>query len=83
MPADEQTGLARDHVDRDHANSDRLNDITERLRSISEDLTEFGIDVLREAVDNGATSRPPIEKPLAAARRSVEKAINLLDRATR
>ncbi len=59
--------------------SQRFEDLAERLRSISEELTELGIDALREAVDEGATSRPPVEKPIAAARRAVEKAIRVLD----
>ncbi len=59
--------------------SERFEDLAERLRSISEELTDFGIDALREAVADGATKRPPIEKPIAAARRAVEKAIRALE----
>ncbi|MEZ5379428.1 MAG: hypothetical protein R2733_23210 [Acidimicrobiales bacterium] len=60
---------------------ERFADIAERLRSISEELSELGLGALREAVANGATERPPVEKPIAAARRAVEKAIRSLDTA--
>lgn len=57
---------------------DRLTDITQRLENINEELTDIGIDILREAVANGATSRPAEEKPIAAARRAIDKAIRAL-----
>ncbi len=60
---------------------DRLRDLTDRLRAIDDELSELGIDVLREAVASGATARPAIDKPIAAARRAVEKAIRSLDTA--
>lgn len=57
---------------------ERLAEITQRLENINEELTDIGIDILREAVANGATSRPPEEKPIAAARRAIDKAIRSL-----
>jgi len=51
-----------------------------RLRSIVEDLDEIAFDQLREAVADGATSRPVSDKELAKARRSVEKAAGVLER---
>ncbi len=60
---------------------DRLRDLADRLRAIDDELAELGLDVLREAVAAGATSRPVIDKPIAAARRAVEKAIRSLDAA--
>lgn len=51
-----------------------------RLRSVAEDLDELAFDQLREAVADGATSRPASDKELAKARRSVEKAAGVLER---
>ena len=59
--------------------SERLDDIRQRLESISEELGDVAIDVLRQAIDEGATARPPIEKKLNQARRAVDKAARLLD----
>ena len=53
--------------------------LVERLRSIMEDLDELAFDRLREAVADGATSRPASDKELARARRSVEKAVRVLE----
>jgi hypothetical protein len=50
-----------------------------RLRSVAEDLDELAFDQLREAVADGATSRPASDKELAKARRSVEKAARVLE----
>jgi len=58
---------------------DRLDDIRTELGSISERLQDLSIDILREAVDRGETTRPPIDKTLAAARRAVDKAVRTLD----
>ncbi len=51
----------------------------ERLRVILDDLDELAFDQLREAVADGATSRPASDKELAKARRSVEKAMRVLE----
>lgn len=53
---------------------ERIADIRNRLAAISEELADLGLEVLREAVDDGATKRPTVERALAKARRSVEKA---------
>ncbi len=53
--------------------------LAERLRSVLDDLDELAFDRLREAVADGATSRPTSDKELAKARRSVEKAARVLD----
>ena len=53
--------------------------LAERLRSILDDLDELAFDQLREAVADGATSRPQSDKELAKARRSVEKAVRVLE----
>lgn len=59
--------------------SERIDDIRQRLESISEELGDVAIDLLRQAIDDGATSRPPEEKVLNQARRAVDKAARLLE----
>ena len=56
----------------------RLQDIRQRLMTIGDELEDVGLDVLREAVDAGASRRPPVEKNIAAARRAIEKAARSL-----
>ena len=53
--------------------------LADRLRTILDDLDELAFDRLREAVADGATSRPASDKELAKARRSVEKAVRVLE----
>lgn len=60
--------------------SDRIDDIRGRLDGIAEELSELAIDVLRQAIDEGAAKRPTEERQLTQARRAVEKAARLLDR---
>lgn len=64
----------------DDTTNDRVDDVRSRLESIAEELAELAMDVLRQAIEDGAGSRPPIEKSLSQARRAVEKAARLLDR---
>ncbi len=53
--------------------------LADRLRSVLDDLDELAFDQLREAVADGATARPQSDKELAKVRRSVDKAVRLLD----
>jgi len=53
--------------------------LADRLRSVLDDLDELAFDQLREAVADGATSRPMSDKELAKARRAVEKAAAVLE----
>jgi hypothetical protein len=53
--------------------------LADRLRTVLDDLDELAFDQLREAVADGATSRPASDKELAKARRSVEKALRVLE----
>lgn len=53
--------------------------LADRLRSVLDDLDELAFDQLREAVADGATTRPASDKELAKARRSVEKAARVLE----
>lgn len=57
----------------------RIADIRARLESIVEELTDISVDVLREAVEAGATSRPDVDKRLSQARRAVERAARSLE----
>lgn len=52
--------------------------IKEQLEQIAEQLDDLAMSVLRAAVEEGATTRPEEEKKLTRARRSVEKAIQIL-----
>lgn len=58
---------------------DRIDDIRGRIDGLAEELTDVGLDMLREAVDQGATKRPVADKALASARRALEKASRSLD----
>lgn len=55
-------------------------DLENRLRAVLDDLDDLAFDQLREAVADGATSRPVSDRELAKARRSVEKAAAILGR---
>jgi hypothetical protein len=57
----------------------RIADIRARLESITEELTDVSIEVLRAAVEAGETRRPAMDKKLSQARRAVEKAARLLE----
>ena len=52
--------------------------IRQQLEQIAEQLDDLAMSVLRDAVEEGATTRPVEEKKLTRARRSVEKAIQIL-----
>lgn len=53
-------------------------DLADRLELVLADLDELAFDQLREAVADGATTRPHSDKELAKARRAVEKASRVL-----
>jgi len=57
-----------------------LDELIERLRSVSEDLADRAISVLSEASRAGETKRPAEERALTQARRAVEKAIVILEK---
>ena len=54
--------------------------ITSQLEDIAERLNEVAMGIISEAIENGETSRPAIEKQVSQARRAVEKAIQHLKR---
>lgn len=53
--------------------------LADRLRSVLDDLDDLAFDQLREAVADGATSRPQSDRELAKVRRSVDKAVRILE----
>lgn len=57
----------------------RIADIRMRLESITEELTDISVELLREAVEDGQGTRPPMDRQLSRARRAVEKAARLLE----
>ena len=60
----------------------RYDALAEQLEAIGAELDELSFDVLQEAVANGATQRPAVDKTLTQARRAVEKAAVLLRQAS-
>jgi N-acetylmuramic acid 6-phosphate (MurNAc-6-P) etherase len=58
-----------------------FDDIIQRLRSVSDDLADRAIAILSEASRAGESKRPDAERVVTQARRAVEKAIVLLERA--
>ena len=60
--------------------SGEFDEIRARLEVISEELADLALARLRESIDNGGHELPVDEKRLTRARRSVEKAIAILDK---
>jgi hypothetical protein len=58
----------------------RYQHLADRLEEIVGELDELAFDLLQQAVADGATQRPPEDRTLTQARRSVEKAAVLLRR---
>jgi len=52
--------------------------ICERLDAIAEELTDLGMQRLRDSIDAGGHELPVDERRLAKARRAVEKAAYVL-----
>jgi hypothetical protein len=52
-------------------------DLRRRLQAIADELADLAIERLEEAIDAGATTSP-VERRITRARRSVEKAVELL-----
>jgi hypothetical protein len=60
----------------------RIEDATDKLRAMSEELADIAMDLLRNAVgaeDHERVEAANLERRVTRARRSVEKAVNLLD----
>ena len=56
----------------------RYADLAGRLEQIAAELDDLALDLLHEAVAQGATRRPDADRVLTQARRAVEKAAHLL-----
>ena len=54
-------------------------DIKARLEQIEEEMADLAITRLRESIDAGGTEIPVDERRLTRARRSIAKAITLLE----
>lgn len=52
--------------------------IASQLEDIAERLNDVAMNIISEAIENGETSRPPLEKRVSQARRAVEKALQHL-----
>ncbi len=57
---------------------EQLEDIVSRLETIAEELNDYSMRILSDAIEAGETSRPPLEKQVSQARRAVEKALQHL-----
>ena len=55
-------------------------EIIDQLKTISDQLADRALSVLKEAHAVGESKRPEAERTLTQARRAVEKAISLLTR---
>jgi len=56
--------------------------IVDKLTTIAEELNDVAMGILSDAIADGKTDRPLLEKKVSQARRSVEKAIHQLTGAT-
>jgi hypothetical protein len=55
-----------------------VEELADRLEALADELGDRAVEVLRAAVEDGATARPELERRLTRARRSVDKAVGLL-----
>ncbi len=56
-----------------------IDDLRSRLEGIAEELADLAISLLRTAVEEGAATRPELERRVTRARNAVEKAVHLLE----
>ncbi len=66
-------------MDWDSPYSQRAEELAHELQGVVETLNELIVDHLRVAIEHDVRGRPPLDKKLQAARRSIEKAIRHLD----
>jgi len=74
----DDTTTSPDSIDVFLGDDHRVQEIRAQLESLSEALGDVSLDLLREAVEKGASKRPAADKTLAQARRAVDKAARLL-----
>lgn len=58
--------------------SEELESIRSELSAIAERVADLAIQSLREAISEGAKSRPPLERQLTRARNAIERANAIL-----
>jgi ElaB/YqjD/DUF883 family membrane-anchored ribosome-binding protein len=59
---------------------ERVEEIVSELAAIVERLDEVAFDALRDAVADGVTTRPDIERRVVRARNAVERARRILEK---
>jgi hypothetical protein len=57
----------------------RMSDLADELRRIVVELDDLAFDELQRAIAEQLTTRPESDRVITRARRSIEKAIQLLD----
>ena len=60
-----------------------LDELRARLEGIAEELADAAMDVLRQALEEGAVRRPEAERRITQARRAVDRAVAALGAITR
>ena len=60
------------------AHSGQLEEVRDALGALAEQLADLALVALRDAVEAGETSRPPLERQLTRARHAVERAAAIL-----
>ena len=63
-----------------HENFENSEQIIDQLKTISDQLADRALSILKDAHAAGESKRPEAERTLTQARRAVEKAISLLTR---
>ena len=58
---------------------ERIAEVTSELRTIVERLDEIAFDTLREAVAEGQTARPELERRVVRARNAIDRARRILE----
>lgn len=58
---------------------ERIGEVTGELRAIVERLDEIAFDALREAVAEGQTTRPELERRVVRARNAIDRARRILE----
>lgn len=66
------------HAEDDGAYAPAIGSLASEVAGLVERVDELALQVLQEAVDAGATSRPALERRLTRARHALERALDLL-----
>ena len=59
--------------------TDEYEGLREKLRMISDEIADLAMSDIRNSIEEGQKKTSDIEKKLTRARRSIEKAIHLLE----